>query len=707
MKRFTYISFILFSLNWILVPPSFAGIVEYDLNISYKTLNIAGKDVKAMALNGSNPGPTLHFREGDVARIRFKNSMDVAVSVHWHGSLLPYDQDVTPDATDPLIEPGETKQFEFTIKQSGTHVFHLHTGLQGQRSVHGSIVVAPKEGERVPADRSEVIALMDWTEDDPDEIMHTLKSGNDYYSLKKGTMQSLLGAAKEGALMDVFKRSFMRMPPMDISDVANEGYLANGKTEMTIPAQPGERVRLRFINTAVTTYFYLQFAGGPVQVVSVDGMDVQPVNLDRFLIAISETYDLIVTVPENGAYEFRATAQDGTGHTSVFIGTGKRILAPDVPKPNLYKMKMSMNHGGKKMKSMDSQKKMPMDHSKLEMDGMHSKMNMPMGNGMDKISKGDNTERPMVPYAKLRSLHKTTLSAGSPTREVVLTLTGDMERYIWSLDGEEVFPDKIIRVRHGENTRFVLINKTMMHHPLHLHGHYFRVINGQGDYAPLKHTVDVPPMATRVIELENNERGTWTFHCHVLYHMLNGMTLLVSYEDSETDPDLPDILQELHQDPWYSWVHGTAQSHMTDGTALTANSKNIFSATWEVGWQRVDNTEYDVELAYDRYFNRFLTTFAGTNLTNDYERGIFGIRYLLPFNIKSSLRVDTEGEFRITLAQGLQLTNRFGIFGDVEYDTESKEEWLFGGKYTLSKNIAITGQYHSDFGVGAGLEFRY
>ena len=254
---------------------------------------------------------------------------------------------------------------------------------------------------------------------------------------------------------------------------------------------------------------------------------------------------------------------------------------------------------------------------------------------------------------------------------------------------------------------FVLINKTMMNHPLHLHGHYFRVINGQGDYAPLKHTVDVPPMATRVIEFENNERGTWTFHCHILYHMLSGMTLLVSYEDSEADPDLPDILQELHQDPWYSSIIGTAQSHMTDGIAILSNSKNILSTTWEVGWQRVDNTEYDVELAYDRYFNRFLTTFAGVNLTNDYERGIFGVRYLLPFNFGSSLRVDTEGEFRISLGQGIHLTSRFGIFGDIEYDTESKEEWLLGGKYTLSKNIALTGQYHSDFGAGAGIKFRY
>jgi FtsP/CotA-like multicopper oxidase with cupredoxin domain len=663
MKR-TRVSLIIFLMFYlIIVFPCDAKIVQYDLSISYKVLSIAGKEIESLAVNDSIHGPALNFREGDVARILFKNNTDTAASVHWHGLVLPSGQDGAPPAIDPIIEPGETKKFEFTIQQSGTHWFHIHAGLKKQRGVFGSIIISPKEGERVLSDRSEVIALMDWTNDDPDEVLRTLKSGNDYYSLKKGSMQSLLGAAKAGALLDTFKRSFMRMPPMDISDVANDGFLSNGEPEMSIPARPGERVRLRFINTAATTYFYLQFAGGPVQVVSADGRDVQPVELGRFLIAIGETYDLLVTVPEGGAFEFRATAQDGTGHTSVFIGEGNRIFAPDVKKPNLYKMSMK---------------------------------------GM-----GGDSERPMAPYRKLRSLHKTSLPAGVPPREIVLTLSGDMERYIWSLDGKEVFPDKIIRVRHGESTRFVLVNKTMMHHPLHLHGHYFRVINGQGDYAPLKHTVDIPPMTTRVIEFENKENKTWSFHCHVLYHVLSGMALEVSYQDEEIDPDLPEILKELYKDPWYSWIDGTIQSHMTDGTATFSNSKNIFSADWEIGWQEVDETEHDIELAYDRYFNRFLTAFAGGNFTNDFERGIFGVRTLLPFNFESTARIDTAGEFRVTIGQSLHLTSRLGVFGDFEYDTESKKEWVAGARYTLSRNFSLVGQYHSEFGAGAGIRFRF
>ncbi len=670
-----FLPFLFFFLFSIPMSSVFAGIVEYDLDINFKTIDIDGKNSKAMAINNSIPGPTLRFREGDTARIRIKNSMDVETSVHWHGLLLPYRQDGVPYVTNPPIEPGQTDVFEFPIKQSGTYWFHSHTGLQEQRGVYGSIVITPKEGERVFSNQDKVIVLSDWTNENPDEVLRTLKSGNDFYSIKKGTMQNFLGAVKRNAISDMAKRSSMSMPPMDISDVAYDAFLANGKREIEIPAKPGEKVRLRFINSATASYFYLQFAGGPVEIVSTDGKDVKPVKVDRFLMAIAETYDLIVSVPEKGSYEFRATAQDGSGHTSIFIGSGKRILAPNIPKPNLYKMKMSMRKG------MD--KKMGM--------GSMSAMN----------------QRPLSPYKKLRSISKSSLPRANPKREIVLSLTGDMERYVWSMNGETLSADNMIRIRHGENVRFVLINKTMMHHPMHLHGHFFRVINGQGDYSPLKHTVDVPPLATQIIEFEANEYNDWFFHCHILYHAKSGMARVVSYEDKELDLDLKKIRHNLYKDSWYGNSIGTAQSHMTDGTAVLSNTKNIFSAAWQVGWQQVEKTDFDMELAYDRYFNRFLNLYAGVNLVNEYERGIFGIRYLLPFNIESTFRLDSEGELRIELGQKLQLTDRIMVLGNAEYDTETREEWLLGGKYILSKNISMIGQYHSDFGAGAGLEFRY
>jgi FtsP/CotA-like multicopper oxidase with cupredoxin domain len=675
MKNLLQISSIFYFLSWMSMSSVFAGTVEYDLDISFKTINITGKNTKAMVINNSIPGPTMRFREGDIARIRIKNSTDVETSIHWHGLLLPYRQDGVPYVTNPPIEPGKTSVFEFPIKQSGTYWFHSHTGLQEQRGVYGSIVITPKKGERVFSDQDRVVVLSDWTNENPDEVLRTLKSGNDYYSIKKGTMQNLAGAVRRKSTLDVVKRSLMRMPPMDISDIAYDAFLANGKKEMHIPAKPGEKVRLRFINSATASYFYLQFSGGPVEIISTDGKDVQPVEVDHFLMAIAETYDLIVTVPGKGSYEFRATAQDGSGHTSIFIGSGNRIHAPSVPKANLYKMKMPMKKG------MD--KKM----------GMSSRSTM--------------NQRPLSPYKKLRSIYKSRLPKDNPKREIVLTLTGDMERYIWSMNGETLSADNMIRIRHGENVRIVLINKTMMHHPMHLHGHFFRVINGQGDYSPLKHTVDVPPLATQVIEFEANEYNDWFFHCHILYHAKSGMARVVSYEDRELDIDLKKIRHKLYKDSWYENMIGTTQSHMTDGIAVLSNSKNIFSTSWQVGWQRVDKTDFDVELAYDRYFNRFLNLYAGINLVNEYERGIFGVRYLLPFNVESTFRVDSEGEFRIEVGQNLQLTDRIMVFGNAEYDTESKEEWLLGGKYIISKNISMIGQYHSDFGAGAGLEFRY
>ena len=245
----------LFALIGMLSSPCFADIVEYSLNVDYKSINLTGINTKAMALNGSIPGPTLRFRDGDTARIRFKNNMDVPTSVHWHGILLPYRQDGVPYVSNLPIEPGEIEIFEFPIKQTGTYWFHSHTGLQEQRGVYGAIVITPKEGERVLSDQDEVIILSDWTNENPGEILRVLKSGSDRYSLKKGTMQSLLGATKEDALMDFTKRSLMRMPPMDISDIAYNAFLANGKMETSLPAEPGEKIRLRFINSATIHLF--------------------------------------------------------------------------------------------------------------------------------------------------------------------------------------------------------------------------------------------------------------------------------------------------------------------------------------------------------------------------------------------------------------------------------------------------------------------
>jgi hypothetical protein len=416
-----------------------------------------------------------------------------------------------------------------------------------------------------------------------------------------------------------------------------------------------------------------------MRIVSADGVDVQPVDMKRFLIAVAETYDVFVTIPENGAYELRATAQDGSGHTSLFIGRGKQLAAPDIPKPNLYKM-----HAGGHAQSANDMNSMT-HKSKM--------MKMPMN------------DRPLPPYDNLRSPASTALSERYPIREVRLELTGDMERYVWSMNGKTLNEADMIKINKGENIRFVLVNKTMMHHPMHLHGHFFRVVNKHGDYSPLKHTVDVPPLGTRVMEFYANEEKDWFFHCHVLYHLKAGMASIVRYKGSELAPEIAAIRPNLFKKHWYFWTDASILTQMTEGQIVAADTRNTLRAVWEAGW----GEDYETEIVYERYFNRFFQTFAGAVLTNGEQvnRGIIGIRYLLPFLIESSVWLDSEGEVRLSLEKEIQLTDRLSAFGEFQYDTESKEEWMFGIGWIINKHFSILGQHHSEYDAGVGLNIRF
>jgi hypothetical protein len=394
---------------------------------------------------------------------------------------------------------------------------------------------------------------------------------------------------------------------------------------------------------------------------------------------VAETYDVIITLPEYSTYEFRATAQDGSGFTSLYIGEGDRIAAPDVPKPNLYKMH-SDGH----------------DISGSDMNGMMNhqpEMKMMMN------------ERPQVPYDNLQSIALTALSEDLPVREIRLELTGDMERYVWSMNGKTLNEADVIKIKRGENVRFILVNKTMMHHPMHLHGHFFRVVNKHGDYSPLKHTFDVPPLGQRIIEFYANEEKDWFFHCHVLYHLKSGMASIVRYEGSELNPQIASIRNNLFKDHWYFWADASVLTQMTEGQVVFADTRNTFRGTWEAGWDE----DYEAVLTYERYFNRFMQAFAGGVLTDGEQdhRGVIGIRYLLPLMFESTVWVDTEGEARLSLEREIQITDRLYAFGEFQYDTDSKEEWLAGAGLILSKHFSIVGQYHSEYKGGIGINIRY
>lgn len=772
-----------------------AATVEYDLTIARQEVNITGKPALGMTINGGIPGPTLRFKEGDTVRIHVHNKMSVETSIHWHGLLVPPGMDGVPYISFPPIKPGTTFTYEFPIRQGGTYWYHSHTGMQEQSGVYGAIVIAPRRNGP-KSDRDHVVLLSDWTDEDPHDVNQTLKRGSEWYAIQKGSGQSILGAARLGMLGDYFKRELQRMPPMDIADVAYDRFLANGKPESTLPAKPNETVRLRIIDGSSTTYFHLEFAGGPMSIIAADGMNVKPVKENRFLIGVAETYDVLVQIPSSGAYEFRATAHDGSGYASVWIGSGERHPAPDVPKPNLYHtmgplslknifaftpagaMGMSDGHveagtfdkpgmmgmdsmdmgAMKGMDSMNTSADPPkmrmggMDHTSSSGDTSHD-TGMPMKHppvsteGMDhgghfmtaplqasRIGKkydadfgflaadvsasknlaldGMDPKRPWPPYAKLRSTKRTAFPKDKPVREIRLTLDGDMERYVWFLNNKPLSESDSIRIREGEIARFIMINRTMMHHPMHLHGHFFRVINDQGDFAPLKHTVNVAPMSTTVIEFDANEFGDWFFHCHLLYHMKGGMARVVHYEDFSLTPQLAAIRPELYKDSWYFWGQADALSNMTEGFLTLSNTRNILTAEWEVGWQNVDDTAWETLFTWDRYINRFFTVFAGADLLgirNDLEdtRAVFGIQYLLPLNLASRAWIDSDGGARFNLGKAFELTPRLSLFGEAQYDTHDIWEGLAGLSYMVHKYFSIVGQWHSDYGFGGGLQIRF
>ncbi|RJR43278.1 MAG: copper oxidase [Deltaproteobacteria bacterium] len=761
--------------------PIRAAIVEYDLTITREEINITGKPAWGMAINGSIPGPVLRFKEGDTARIHVHNRMQEDSSIHWHGILVPPNMDGVPYLSFPPIEPGATWTYEFPIRQAGTYWYHSHTRLQEQSGHKGGIVIEPRGGERHRADRDYVLVLSDWTDEKPHEVLRTLKRDSDWYEIARGSGQSLLGAARLGMVGDYVKRELLRMPAMDISDVAYDNFLANGRPEISLPAAPGEIVRLRIINGGTASFFYLEFAGGPMTIISADGQDVEPVKEKRFLIAISETYDVLIRVPPGGAYELRATAHDGSGYASVWIGTGERRPAPNVPRPNLYRVMekvtlkkvfaltpqgaMGMPDRAVKAGKFDRPGMMEMDmpghiHEKHEMGGpakheMEGKKHMPDHPGThmkkeheehekpapeplpqeampprggkrfaynfrplatdvsaskDLAEDGMDPRRPWGPYERLRATRPTAFPKDQPVREIRLTLDGDMDRFVWFINNKPLSETDVIRIKQGEVVRFIMINRTMMHHPMHLHGHFFRVVNEQGDYSPLKHVVDVAPMSTTVIEFDANEFGDWFFHCHVLYHMESGMARVVHYEGYTLDPQLEQVRPKLYHDHWFAWGQVDAISNMTQGFLIASNTRNIFTASWEVGWQKVDSPEWEATFTWDRYVNRFFTLFAGANLVRLEDkgtRGVFGFRYLLPFLIESRVWVDTDGGARFNLGKKLHLTPRLALYANGEYDTHKQWDLRVGMAYLITKNLSLIGQWQHDYGWGGGLRIRF
>ncbi|MEE4198697.1 MAG: multicopper oxidase domain-containing protein [Bacteroidales bacterium] len=711
----------------------------YHLTLKQETVSKAGKNVTGMTVNGSIPGPTLHFTEGEYAVIYVKNEMDEETSVHWHGILLPNFYDGVPYLNTPPIEPGQTQKYEFLLKQSGTYWYHSHTMLQEQSGVYGAIVIEPKK-ETLAYDKELVLVLSDWTNEKPNSVLRFLKRGTEWYSIEKGTSTPLSKVISDRGLGAQFNFWKQRMEGADIADISYDAFLVNGESRQEYPEfKPGEKVRLRIVNGSASTSYWMTFGGNNPVLVSADGLNVVPVEHNKTYIAVAETYDFILTVPQKGKTEFRITAQDGSGTASAFLGEGDISHAPQISKPDKIAMmkqmaKMDMRMGAPALKfrpKKDEPYKMKMNWG-MQMDKEMKGMDEGKGEESSKMEMDKMNMYSEFNYDYLKSPEKTNYSEDIPVKEILLNLTGNMQRYVWSMNGIPLSETDKIKINQDEITRITINNLTMMHHPMHLHGHFFRVINKNGDYSPLKHTVNVPPMQKVTIEFYGNEYGDWFFHCHILYHMMGGMARIYSY-DTPRDARLKGspVSELVHEtNRYYAWGMVDIASHMTELNLVTSNIRNQFNVSAEYGW----NENMEAEFTYERYLYDYFRVFGGVNVENEEENSlneisptaIAGIRFFTPYMFNLDVRIDNELRPQIALSRELMLFPRTIAFGEVEYQADFgfvndlneedplgnvsyREEitWAAGLEFFLSKNFSLMASYDNRFGVGGGLSIRF
>lgn len=509
-------------------PSAYANTVEYNLTVERLPVNITGTPVEKVTVNGTIPAPTLRFTEGDEAVIHVTNKMNVGTSVHWHGLILPGAMDGVPTFNGfPGIMAGETFTYRFPLKQTGTYWYHAHSGAQEQDGLYGSIIVDPKGKDPIQAERDYIVVLSDFIAEDGDEVMSNLKMASDFYANHRLTLGDFFkDVEKRGfdkAWTDAKNWGEMRMARTDMADVSGYIFLTNGKSpeqNWTGLFTPGERVRLRFINASAMSFFDVRIPGLKMSVVQSDGQDVEPVQVDEFRFAPAETYDVIVIPQDSKAYTIAAESVDRSGFAIGTLATseGQRGAIPQPRERALLTMA-----------DMDMEQMMK-DDPDMEMTPAD------MISGWAKAGTPDDDKA--LSYADLRyaGVQKDTRQ---PERTIDVKLGGNMERFIWTINGKKFSDAEPLRLRYGERVRLKFTNETMMAHPMHLHGMFVQLENGQpAEKLPNKHTVIVPPGGSYSVLVTADQPGEWAFHCHLLYHMMSGMMnkVVVAKFDSNDMP---------------------------------------------------------------------------------------------------------------------------------------------------------------------------
>lgn len=730
-------------------------LVRYELYLKDTIVNYAGQDKRAISANGQIPMPTLEFTQGDTAEIIVHNQLKESTALHWHGLFLPNKEDGIPFLTQRPIRPGASFTYRFPIVQHGTHWYHSHAGLQEQIGMYGSFIMHKRVGDttfRKGIDDLPALPIMlsEWTQLQPAKVNRMLHAASDWFAIQKGSVQSYSEAIRSGHFKTKLTNEWKRMLAMDVSDVYYDRVLMNGhhQTNLTSidgkPLRAGDRVRLRIINGGASSYFWLRYAGGKMSVVASDGNDVTPVEVDRLIIAVSETYDVVVTIPREGnAFELMATTEDRTQSASYFIGNGTRAYVGALPRlkyfegmqmmNDMMKMNGDLDDGGMNMglQQMDMNAVMyPETTGEPAQQGRRASPVAPVAAGTHPApihQKADTNELLTLNYGMLRSPGVTTLPASAAVKELHFTLTGNMNRYVWSMDNRILAETDQIPVKKGEVLRISIFNNSMMRHPMHLHGFDFRVLNQYGVHAPLKNIIDIMPMETDTIEFLANNEGDWFFHCHILYHMMAGMNRVFAVGNYQ-NPYLPDrqkayrTLQRGHNMP-----HLMAQSDFAtngiDGAAMLMNARYRWGAEWRLGYHREHG--YEVQAHWGRFIGKtqWLLPFVGFEWRyrrmgrDEREKNLWGqvnkkdnraafrlgVLYTLPMLVNLEAALYHDGMFRISLMrEDIPVSKRIRAGFMVNTDWEYMAEL----RYILNRNIGIRSHYDSDMGWGAGLSLN-
>ena len=730
--------------------------VRYHLYVNDTTVVFGKKSKRAIAVNGQIPMPALTFTEGDTAEIYVHNMMNEETSLHWHGLILPNQYDGVPNLTQMPIKPHSTHLYKFPIIQHGTHWYHSHTTLQEQIGMYGMFIMNKRQEWDIP---TVPLILSEWIDMKPEEVHRSLHAATDWFAVQKGSTQSYAEAIGQGQFRTKVANEWKRMNAMDLTDVYYDNFLLNGKNQYQQPQfKAGDKVRLRIANGGASDYFWLSYAGGKITVVATDGNDVEPVEVDRLIIAVSETYDVIVTIPGNKSYEFLVTPEDRTKHASLWLGSGEKVAAAKMKRPKYFAGMKMMNAMMDMKGNMIEMEGMKMENQVMDMNTVmypeitgeektkkeqkkavapvHDAQTMQMPNNNSVQGMNMEAETPdmvSLNYTMLKATEKTTLPGG-PLKLLKFDLTGNMNRYVWTLDNKTVSETDKILIKKGENVRIILYNNSMMRHPMHLHGHDFRLLNGQGEYAPMKNIIDIMPMERDTIEFTANVYGDWFFHCHILYHMMSGMGRVFTYENQPANPEIsnPKLAQrKLFADDRMFHLMGRLgiESNGSDGEAMLANTRWKASTLWHLGYH--DMHGYESETMIGRYLGRMQwwypyvgfdyhykmeggpknafgnedqNWFGQKSNKNNRKTVVAGIAYTLPMLFVADARVDGDGKFRFQFSrEDVPVTRclRFSMMINTD------KEYMGGLRYIATKYISVSTHYDSDMGLGAGITITY